>query len=170
MFPLPLSQPGSARTKSTRPSARRAEATKIYPPEQTIRSIKACHRQVYAIRPITARSSRFCPAIRGTNARSRLFSRKFRPLARTICFVATTIRRPAPSQAQPAFADINRLIINCKENTATESAALIIPAVGNNKLRHEPLQNFILVNDSSTIAVEIPIGVPRGQISELETR
>jgi hypothetical protein len=27
---------------------RRAEATKIYPPEQTIRSIKLYHRQVYA--------------------------------------------------------------------------------------------------------------------------
>jgi len=68
------------------------------------------------------------------------------------------------SQAQPAFADITQLPHHqtAKRNTATETAALIIPAVGNNKLRHETLQNFILVNDSSTIAAEIPIlGSPR---------
>jgi hypothetical protein len=81
----------------------------------------------------------------------------------TICFVATTIRRPAPrKRSQRSPISLNCLITNRKENTATETAALIIPAVGNNKLRHETLQNFILVNDSSTIAAEIPIlGSPR---------
>src|SRR5271166_5541878 len=74
------------------------------------------------------------------------------------------------SQAQPAFADINRLIINRKENTATETAALIIPAVGSNKLRHETLQNFMLANDSSTFAVEIPIWLTEDEISALKTR
>jgi hypothetical protein len=44
------------------------------------------------------------------------------------------------SQATPAFADLSRIIINRKENAATQTAALIIPAVGNNKLRHETLQ------------------------------
>ena len=37
------------------------------------------------------------------------------------------------------------------------SPALIIPAVGNNKLRHETLQRFMLANDSVTVAIEIPI-------------
>ena len=74
------------------------------------------------------------------------------------------------SQAQPAFADISRLIINRKENTATETAALIIPAVGNNKLRHETLQYFLLANDFSTVAVEIPIWLTEDEIADLETR
>ena len=62
------------------------------------------------------------------------------------------------SQAHPAFADVSRIIVNRKENAATQTAALIIPAVGNNKLRHETLQRFMLANDSVTVAVEIPSG------------
>ena len=49
-------------------------------------------------------------------------------------------------------------------------AALIIPAVGSNKLRHETLQNFMLANDSSTIAIEIPIWLTEDEIVDLETR
>ena len=74
------------------------------------------------------------------------------------------------SQARPAFADPSRIVINRKENTATETAALIIPAVGSNKLRHETLQNFMLANDSSTIAIEIPIWLAEEEIAELEAR
>src|SRR5204863_5532989 len=55
------------------------------------------------------------------------------------------------SQAEPSFADVSRIIVNRKQNAATETAALIIPAVGNNKLRH------MLANDSVTLAIEIPI-------------
>jgi ATP-dependent exoDNAse (exonuclease V) beta subunit len=40
--------------------------------------------------------------------------------------------------------------------------------VGNNKLRHETLQNFMLANDSVTIAVEIPIWLNETDISALE--
>jgi len=70
----------------------------------------------------------------------------------------------------PAFADSDRIVINRKENTATATAGFIIPAVGNNKLRHETLQNFMLANDSSTIAVEIPIWLTEDEISGLEKR
>ena len=54
------------------------------------------------------------------------------------------------SQASPAFADVSRIIVNRKENAATATAALIIPAVGNNKLRHETLQRLMLAKDSVT--------------------
>jgi len=43
------------------------------------------------------------------------------------------------SQATPPWADASRIIVNRKENAATQTAALIIPAVGNNKLPHETL-------------------------------
>jgi hypothetical protein len=46
----------------------------------------------------------------------------------------------------------------------TETAALIIPAVGANKLRHETLQNFMLANDSSTVVIEIPIWLTEDEI------
>jgi hypothetical protein len=58
--------------------------------------------------------------------------------------------------------------VNSKRNAATETAELIIPAVGNNKLRHESLQRFMLCNDSVTVAIEIPIWLDESDISALE--
>ena len=121
----------------------RAEAKTIYPPTQTIRSIKLYHRQVYAFAYHRSKL---------TLLRRNPQHQRFEALASFLENIPSTCphelfrREDDPkaraSQAQPAFADINRLIINRKENTATETAALIIPAVGNNKLRHETLQNF----------------------------
>ena len=53
-------------------------------------------------------------------------------------------------------------------NAATEAAALIIPAVGNNILRHETLQKFMLANDGVTVAIEIPIWLTEDDIDALE--
>src|SRR5262249_46629087 len=71
------------------------------------------------------------------------------------------------SQATPHWADASRIIVNSKKNAATEPAALIIPAVGNNKLRHETLQHFMLCNDSVTVAIEIPIWLTELDIAAL---
>jgi hypothetical protein len=72
------------------------------------------------------------------------------------------------SQAHPSFADPSRIIVNSKRNAATDAAALIIPAVGNNKLRHETLQRFMLINDSVTVATELPIWLTEPDIAWLE--
>jgi hypothetical protein len=72
------------------------------------------------------------------------------------------------SQARPEFSDASHAIVTRKENAATETAALIIPAVGNNKLRHETLQRFMLANDSVTLAVEIPIWLTETDIEVIE--
>ena len=74
--------------------------------------------------------------------------------------------RRRASQAHPEFADVSRIIVNRKQNAAIEAAALIIPAVGNNKPRHETLQRFILAND--TVAIEIPIWLREHGITVLE--
>jgi hypothetical protein len=72
------------------------------------------------------------------------------------------------SQARPSFADPSRIIVNSKRNAATEAAAFIIPALGNNKLRHEALQRFMLINDSVTVAIEVPIWLTEEDIAALE--
>ena len=149
----------------------RAEATTIYPPAQTIRSIKLYHRQVYAYAYHRSKL---------TLLRCNPQHRRFEALADFLESIPSSCpydlfrREDDPkaraSQARPAFADPNRIVINRKENTATATAALIIPAVGANKQRHETLQNFMLANDSSTVAVEIPIWLTDEEITELETR
>ena len=72
------------------------------------------------------------------------------------------------SQTAADFIDRRRLTAQGKENFATRTAALIIPAVGNNYLRHEKLQRFMLANDSVTVAVEVPIWLTRADITALE--
>jgi hypothetical protein len=72
------------------------------------------------------------------------------------------------SQANPEIADVLRFIVNAERNAATDTAALIVPAVGNNKLRHEILQNFMLINDSVTVAIEVPIWLSESDFAALE--
>jgi len=53
--------------------------------------------------------------------------------------------------------NLDQVKITKKTNTANKNAKLILQTVENNKLRHEILQEFMLVNDSVTVACEIPI-------------
>ena len=52
-----------------------------------------------------------------------------------------------------------------KENHATRLAALVLPTALNNRKRHETLQRFMLVNDSVTVAVEVPVYLTRDDIA-----
>ena len=57
-----------------------------------------------------------------------------------------------------------------KENSATRIAALVLPTSPNNKRRHETLQRFMLVNDSVTVAVEVPVYLTRDDIAYYRSR
>lgn len=151
----------------------RAKGSALFPAEQTIRSIKLYHRQVY-------RYAFHRPKLeflrRGELDDKREGDTRFAAAANFLEAVPLICPhdlfraedRGRASQAQPAFADIARIIVNRKENVATRIADLIIPAVGNNKLRHETLQRFMLVNDSVTVAIEIPIWMTERDIAALE--
>jgi hypothetical protein len=153
----------------------RADGLKRFPPEQTIRSIKLYHRQVYgyAYQRPKLEFVRY-----GTLDDKRMGDTRFGPLADflesipVICPHDLFRREDDPkaraSQAHPSFANPSRIIVNSKHNAATETAAFIIPAVGNNKLRHESLQRFMLINDSVTVAIEVPIWLTEEDIGALE--
>jgi ATP-dependent exoDNAse (exonuclease V) beta subunit len=51
---------------------------------------------------------------------------------------------------------------------STELAALVLPAVGSNHERHPKLQRFMLANDSTTIAVEVPVWLTHDDIAALQ--
>ena len=128
--------------------------------------------------PTTARSSTSCAPERSTTKRKG--DKRFAPLADFLEHVPTDCphelfsgegnSKARASQAGATFADTTHAIVNIRENAATETAALIIPAVGNNKLRHETLQRFMLANDSVTLAVEIPIWLRESDIAAIEAR
>jgi len=53
--------------------------------------------------------------------------------------------------------NLDQVKITPKDNTAIKVANFVTQAVSNNKMRHEVLQDFMLSNDSVTVATEIPI-------------
>jgi len=145
----------------------------LFPPEQAIRSIKLYHRQVYryAFHRTKVEFLR-----RGEFDDKRSGDRRFAAVANFLEAVPLICphdlfraeERDRASQAHPDFANVSRIIVNRKENIATRIAGLIIPAVGNNKLRHDTLQRFMLTNDSVTLAIEIPIWLTETDIAALE--
>jgi transposase-like protein len=145
----------------------------LFPAEQTIRSIKLYHRQVYGYafhRPKLEFLRRGeLDDKRGGDTRFAALA-NFLEAVPLICphDLFRSEDRARASQAQPKFADVSRVIVNRKENVATRIADVIIPAVGNNKLRHETLQKFMLINDSVTVAIEIPIWLQEADIAALE--
>src|SRR5262245_26757195 len=146
-----------------------------YPPEQAIRSIKLYHRQIYGY---AYHRPKLDFLRSGTLDDKRSGDAYFAGVANFLESIPTTcphdlFRRDddpkaRASQATPSWADASRIIVNRKQSAATETAALIIPAVGNNKLRHETLQKFTLANDSVTVAIEIPIWLTEEDITALE--
>src|SRR5207302_2356508 len=60
--------------------------------------------------------------------------------------------------------------ITRKENHATRIAALALPTAPNNKKHHETLQRFMLVNDSVTVAVEIPVYLTKEDLNYYRSR
>ena len=109
----------------------RAAGLRRFPPEQTIRSVKLYHRQIYACgyhRPKLEflRTGRLGDKREGTQTSSV----RFTSLANFLENIPTTcphdlFRRDddpkaRASQAQPDFADVSRIIVNRKENAATE--------------------------------------------------
>ena len=64
---------------------------------------------------------------------------------------------PRASQAKTVFCVGDVRITARHDNTAVQSARFALQSVARDKHRHEVLQEFMLVNDSVTVAVEVPI-------------
>lgn len=77
---------------------------------------------------------------------------------------------PRASQAKNAFPVHNLRITERKDNAAVESARFSLQAVAKNKLRHEHVQEFMLVNDSATVAVEVPIVLTHEDVVHYRTK
>ena len=139
---------------------------RIAPPAQTIRTVKLYHRQVYEYayhRPKLALQTQGTEHARFTGGLA-----SFLEAVPKTCPHDLFTGSVRASQTAADFIGRKRLTAQGKENFATRTAALIIPAVGNNYLRHEKLQRFMLANDSVTVAVEVPIWLTRADIKALE--
>jgi ATP-dependent exoDNAse (exonuclease V) beta subunit len=73
------------------------------------------------------------------------------------------------SQAKIKF-DFDHSHIKTKQNHATRIAQLLLEAVTDNRLRHENLQQFMLANDSVTVAMEVPIYLSPKDLDEYKNK
>jgi ATP-dependent exoDNAse (exonuclease V) beta subunit len=145
----------------------RTQGKRKFIAQQTIRAVKLYHRQVYHFayhRPKLAllrddkEHLHVAPLADFLEALPRSCPHElFRDSSRA-------------SKLASDFIDPSRLIVTRKENLATRIAALVLPTIGDNRLRHKTLQRFMLANDSVTVAVEVPIWLAPEDIAQIERR
>jgi transposase-like protein len=63
---------------------------------------------------------------------------------------------------------LDKVIVREKQNFATRLAKLLLQAVSDNKLRHKALQDFMLRNDSVTVAVEVPVYMDNMDVEHMQ--
>jgi ATP-dependent exoDNAse (exonuclease V) beta subunit len=143
----------------------RLAGRKLFRPEILIRSHTFHHQQVYRFQSHQAKLNLLTqptalpPAHNSTEIGS---LKKYLASIETHFphhFFQTTEHRSSkfPAELHPPIAR--------KENHATRAAALALPTAPNNKKRHETLQRFLLVNDSVTVAVEVPVFLTKEDIA-----
>lgn len=88
---------------------------------------------------------------------------KFRPLKEFLEMVSSECphqifreKTKRASENKEKF-NLNQVKIIPKKSSACSFANFVIQAIHNNKMRHEILEEFMLFNDSVTIALEIPV-------------
>jgi ATP-dependent exoDNAse (exonuclease V) beta subunit len=129
----------------------RSAARSRFRPSQTVRVLELEHRQVYRFQLHQAKLELLLEL--GANPR-------FRPLLDYLDTVGEAfpheLFRAADHRSSKYPATFHPPITR-KTNHATEMAERVLPSSPNNRRRHETLQRFMLLNDSVTIAVEIPV-------------
>jgi PD-(D/E)XK nuclease superfamily len=149
----------------------------LFTPTQIIRTHKLYHRQVYEFAYHRAKLAFLKDGtLDNKRASGKNSTARFSSLADFLESVPHTcphdlfVREDGGRGSQLAsdFLAMEKLIVVKKQNVATETAALILPAVGSNYERHPKLQRFMLANDSTTIAVEVPVWLAQDDIAALE--
>ena len=144
---------------------------KLFRPEQIIKSVKLYHRQVYeysihrgklaALVAPGAEHAPFAPV-------GEYLERMLKQCPHDLFRDEAEERRASQLGKAGAQFDRSGLEIVGKDNRATETAALVLSTVSNNRLRHEMLQRFMLRCDSVTVAVEVPIYITPDDIAALK--
>lgn len=140
---------------------------KLYDPREVLAGINLYHRQVYKFRIHRAKLSLLL--------QEDIRHRKFGPLREFL----ETIFQECPhyffkegqraSECKVSF-DLGQTLIHKKQNYANRLAKLVLPAVKENKLRHEAVQQFFICNDSATVATEVPVYLLPEDVEHMQTQ
>lgn len=142
----------------------RLACRKLFLPEAVIHSRPFHHQQVYRFQVHRAKLELLTKPTPHPDTHANLdfsFLKKYLDSIETHfphdLFQAATHRSSKfPAEIRPP--------VTRKVNHATRLAGLALPTAPNNKKRHETLQRFMLINDSVTVAVEIPVFLTREDV------
>lgn len=142
----------------------RATGRKLFTPDTIVRAHTFHHQQVYRFQVHRAKLDLLTQP---TQLAGNMNTFDCSPLKNYLASIETNFPHhffQATGHRSSKFpADLHPPVTR-KENHATRAAALALPTAPNNKKRHETLQRFMLINDSVTIAVEIPVFLTRDDI------
>ncbi len=148
----------------------RSAGRKLFSPESVIRAHTFHHQQVYRFQVHRAKLELLTKA---TPQPATYPGSEFSPLKTYLESIETHFPHDlfqATEHRSSKFPAEIRPPVMRKENFATRLAALALPTAPNNKKRHETLQRFMLINDSVTVAVEIPVFLTREDVNYYRMR
>lgn len=140
---------------------------KLFSPHQVVQGINLYHRQVYKFRIHQAKLA----LLLQEDVKHYHFEplREFLEAIYAECPHYLFNEGQRSSETKVNF-NLNQVLIREKTNFANRIANLVLQAVGDNKLRHEALQQFMLCNDSVTVATEVPVYLLPEDIEHMESQ
>lgn len=140
---------------------------KLYSPHQVLQGINLYHRQIYKFRIHQAKLT----LLLQEDFKNKHFwpLREFLESIYAECPHYLFQDGQRSSETKIKF-DLSQVLIREKTNFANRIANLVLQAVGDNKLRHEALQQFMLCNDSVTVATEVPVYLLPEDIAHMESQ
>jgi hypothetical protein len=153
----------------------REQGRDLFSPPRVIHTVKLYHAQVYEF---SYHRAKLALLREGRLDDRRAGDTRFHQLADFLESVPEIcphelFRREEGLRASKLSADflaLDRMIVTEKANAATDAAALVTPSVASNRDRHAQLQRLMLANDSTTVAVEVPIWLHEKDIAALEEK
>lgn len=144
----------------------RQAALNLFSPHQVVQSTRLHHQQVYHYRIHRAKLELLLG-----NGRQK----KFGPLGTFLLSMATAcphrlFRQEGRGSDIKARFDIDGVSIREKQNFATRISQLALQGVSQNKRRHDTVQKFMIMNDSVTVATEVPVYLLPEDIRHLKTK
>lgn len=126
---------------------------KLFSPNQVVQTVHLFHRQVYDFSVHKAKLALLLQEYKNNKFDN---LREFLEAIQTECPHQFFQEGERSSELKVEF-DLAEVLLREKKNFACRLSELVLQAVSDNKLRHKTLQNFMLANDSVTVAVEVPV-------------
>ena len=142
----------------------RPYALKLYSPAQVIRTVHLFHHQVYDFSVHRGKLALLLQEYKNSKFDN---LREFLEAIQSECPHQFFKEGERASELKVGFSP-EEVIIKEKQNFATRIAGLALQAVSENKLRHKALQDFMLANDSVTVAVEVPVYMDQMDIEHMQ--